>query len=127
MCFTTTTAQVPDTSKEALVGLTSLHFWDDDKDLERGVLWVVKMDMMPTANGRRVQRVNTQNCIPLVAVRTRMNIENTLLVWWQNVKTASPMTIWVAKTNYWTAINMAREQVTGLMTAQKKSSGKITD
>ena len=34
------------------------------------------------------------------------------------------MTIWVAKPDYWTAINMTREQVTGLpvVTAQKKSS-----
>ena len=31
---------MPDTSKEVL-GLTFLHFWDDDKDLERGVLRVV--------------------------------------------------------------------------------------
>ena len=28
------------------------------------------------------------------------------------------------KSNYWTAINMIREQVTGLVTAQKQSSGK---
>ena len=34
------------------------------------------------------------------------------------------MTIWVAKPDYWTAINMTREQVTGLVTAQKKSSSK---
>ena len=53
--------------------------------------------------------------------------ENTLLVRWQNINTATPMTIWVAKRYYWTAINMIREQVTGPMTAQKNRVAKITD
>ena len=49
----------------------------------------------------------------------------TVLVRWQNVNTATPpMTIWVAKTTSWTEMNMNREKVTGLVTTQKKSSGK---
>ena len=52
------------------------------------------------------------------------DIENTVLCRWQNEDTAVLMTIWVAKSNYWTGFNMTREWVTGLVTAQNKSSGK---
>jgi hypothetical protein len=37
------------------------------------------------------------------------NIKNIVLCWWQIEDTASPMTIWVAKSYYWTTINQTRE------------------